>query len=292
MRLGILTASTLLALFAHFAPGAPAPKVGGPQVTNSIGMKLVRIPAGELRMGSPAAEEDREAGEKQHAVRITRAFHMGVHEVTQGQFKRVMGFNPSYHSKDGTGRALDAWYAFRPPAGGREKVAGLDASRLPVENVSWDEAKEFCDKLSALPEEKKMGRSYRLPTEAEWEYACRGPGVYRTFHVGDTLTAKAANIDGGPGRTAEVGGYPANGLGLHDMHGNVSEWCADRAGPQYYEVSEKDDPRGPSEGLQRIVRGGSWGHSPSGCRSARRSWAQPTQRGAATGLRAVMVPSR
>jgi formylglycine-generating enzyme required for sulfatase activity len=224
-------------------------------------------------------------------VRITKAFYLGVHEVTQGQFKRVMGYNPSHFSKDGTKRVGASDYPTGLPAAGMGKVAGLDTSGLPVENVSWDEAREFCEKLSALAEERKAGRRYRLPTEAEWEYSCRGgAAAYRTFHTGDTLTAKGANFSGGTGRTTPVGSYPANAWGLHDMHGNVSEWCGDRAGPKYYEESERDDPKGPASGLQRVLRGGGWGSSGVGCRSARRSWYQPTYRGSDIGFRAALAP--
>jgi formylglycine-generating enzyme required for sulfatase activity len=294
MPLRILAAFTLLTPAAHLAPGAPAPLAGEKYVTNSIGMGLVKIPAGGFLMGSPATDKDRDAEEQQHEVRITKAFYMGVHEVTQGQFKRVMGYNPSYHSKGGTKRTIDTWYPDKLPAGGMHKVAGLDTSGLPVENVSWEEAKEFCEKLSALPEEKKKGRSYRLPTEAEWEYSCRGPAAaYRTFHTGDTLTVKGANfIDSTLGRTTKVGIYPANVFGLHDMHGNVNEWCSDWAGQKYYEESEKDDPKGPASGSNRVVRGGCWGSSAMGCRSARRSWSQPTYRSIDIGFRNALALPR
>jgi len=127
---------------------AQAPK----EITNSIGMKLVLIPKGTFMMGSPESEEGRQKDETQHEVTISKDYYLGVYEVTQAQYEKVMGKNPSY---------------FQGPKVGNENAD------LPVENVSWDAAVEFCKKLSDLPEEKKAGRVYRLPTEAEWEYACR-----------------------------------------------------------------------------------------------------------------------
>ncbi len=124
-------------------------------------MKFVRIPAGKFTMGSPKEEADRSEGEVQHQVEITKPFYLAIHKVTQSQYKQVMDRNPSHFSNTGAGK---------------DAVQGLDTRRFPVETVSWKDAQEFCEKLSELPEEKKAGRSYRLPTEAEWEYSCRGGG--------------------------------------------------------------------------------------------------------------------
>jgi formylglycine-generating enzyme required for sulfatase activity len=159
----------------------------GKEVTNSIGMMLVRIPRGTFTMGSPVDEKDREphdkGSEQQHEVEITKDFWLGVHEVTQKEFKAVMGYNPSFHSTDGEGKP-GVKYGWKP-AGGKKMVA-RNTDDFPVENVSWDEAVDFCKKLSAR--EPKLGRLYRLPTEAEWEYACRGEAPsYQVFHFGDSL---------------------------------------------------------------------------------------------------------
>ena len=233
--------------------------------TNSIGMKLTLIPAGEFLMGSPDEEEDRSDGETEHRVWIRKPFFLGVYEVTQAEYKRVMGTNPSYFSSAGRGK---------------ESVSGLDTSRFPVELVSWDDAAEFCRKLSSLPEERAARRTYRLPTEAEWEYACRA-GTTSPFHFGSQLNGEQANSDGGypygttdkgPDleRTTTVGSYAPNAFSLYDMHGNVYEWCQDWYDVQYYATSPSADPKGPSSGSSRVLRGGSWGSSAWYCRSAAR----------------------
>ena len=157
------------------------------------------------------------------------------------------------------------------------KVEGLATDRFPVEQVSWDEASEYCKKLSGLPEEIAAGRTYRLPTEAEWQYACRA-GSTTPFHFGNALGSKDANINGnfpyggaerGPflARTTQVGSYPPNAFGLYDMHGNVAEMVADWYGRSYYSVSPKLDPKGPEQGADRVVLGGSWGTDAVRCRA-------------------------
>ncbi len=189
------------------------------EITNFTGMKLVLIPPGEFLMGSPESEQDTEVDEYQHRVRITKPFYLSVYEVTQSEYERVMGENPSWFSSGGSGS-------------GKEKVSDLDTSRFPVERVNWQNAVEFCRKLSELPEERAGGRIYRLPMEAEWEYACRA-GTTTPFHFGSELNGSQTNCDGtrpygtsteGPqlGRTTTVGSYAANAFGLYDMHGNVS----------------------------------------------------------------------
>src|SRR5262249_26882648 len=145
------------------------------EVTNSIGMKLALIPAGKFTMGSPKEEKGRPADEAQHEVDIAHAFYTGIHEVTQGQFEKVTGYNPSYFSASTKGKEGAAYLDWSKPGGGKDKVKDLgDTCDFPIENVSWDEAVEFCSKLSALTAEKQAGRKYRLPSDAEWEYACRG----------------------------------------------------------------------------------------------------------------------
>jgi formylglycine-generating enzyme required for sulfatase activity/tRNA A-37 threonylcarbamoyl transferase component Bud32 len=227
----------------------PSPPGEITHFTNSIGMELVRIPAGKFLRGSPDNEEGSNDLESPRAwVRISRPFFMGIYEVTQAEYVTVMETNPSEYGPQGKGWA---------------KLAGQDVRRFPVENVSWEDAQEFCRRLSARPEEK--GRRYRLPTEAEWEYACRA-GTTTPFFFGNTLNASQANSDtnrpyGGAkkekslGHPAAVGSYPSNAFGLFDMHGNVWEWCQDYFGP-YTMVAE--DPKGPNTGNDRIFRGGAW----------------------------------
>jgi formylglycine-generating enzyme required for sulfatase activity len=265
--------AALLAALALSWPsldGAPAPLPrNAREVTNSIGLKLVLIPKGKFLMGSPNDETGHSPGEgPQHEVEISRPFYLGVYEVTQAEFEKVLGRNPSY---------------FSPRGGGSGRVAGLDTRRFPVENVSWLEAKEFCDRLSALPAERSAGRVYRLPTEAEWEHGCRaGAKVNAPFHFGRSLSSLQANFNGtspyggapaGPNlnRPTAVGSYPANAWGLHDMHANLKEWCADWSSGSYYATSPKVDPPGPATGGNRSIRGGSWLNGGSLCRSADRS---------------------
>jgi formylglycine-generating enzyme required for sulfatase activity len=253
------------------------------EITNSIGMKLNLIPAGKFVMGSPATEAEREAGEDLHEVAITRPFYMGVTTVTQGQFENVSGKNPSF---------------FHPKNGG--------SPDHPADQVRWHAALDFCRKLSALPEEKKAGRTYRLPAEAEWEYACRA-GTTTPFNVGASLSSKQANFNGnypyggaekGPflGRPAKVGSYPPNAWGLYDMHGNLYEWCNDRYDPDYYKKSPKENPKGPDKGALTtgfggnvfvVVRGGCWLDEGAACRSARRFRLQESEPYRWTGFRVV-----
>jgi uncharacterized protein (TIGR02996 family) len=261
-----------------------------PRLTNSIGMELALIAPGAFLMGSPDSEADRMEGEgPQHEVEISRAFYLGVYPVTQGQWRRVMGNNPSW---------------FCPGGGGKDQVRGLDTRDFPVEWVSWEDAVSFCQQLSELPEEKQERREYRLPSEAEWEYACRGGAPSSTpFHFGTSLSSTQDNFNGdfpyggaakGPylGRTAEVGAYPvSNAFGLHDLHGNVWEWCADRFDGRYYARSPRRDPPGASQGSNRVVRGGNWKDFGLYCRSAYRYWREPAFRFNGLGFRVALVPS-
>jgi formylglycine-generating enzyme required for sulfatase activity len=249
-------------------------------ITNSIGMKLARIPAGKFTMGSPASEAERESDESAHEVTISKPFYLGVFEVTQGQYQKVMGKNPSF---------------FSAPNGG-----GPDH---PVDQVIYKEAVAFCSKLSGLAKEEEAGRVYRLPTEAEWEYACRA-GTKTVFNVGDSLSSKQANFNGnepyggaakGPylGKPAKVGSYPPNAWGLYEMHGNVWEWCADYYDANYYARSPTKDPKGPAKGVlptdygnfYRVVRGGCWLDEGRGCRAAYRFRFMPKERYRLVGFR-------
>jgi uncharacterized protein (TIGR02996 family) len=154
-----------------------------PTLVNSVGMRFVLVPAGRFVMGSPEDEEGRDGDEgPQHEVAITRPFWMGAFPVTQQEYERVAGINPSHFSKTGSGK---------------KKVKRLETSCFPVESVSWEDAVAFCTKLSSLPDESATGRVYRLPTEAEWEYACRaGASDGAPFHVGRFLSSAQANFDG------------------------------------------------------------------------------------------------
>jgi formylglycine-generating enzyme required for sulfatase activity len=242
------------------------------RIDNSIGMRLVRIPAGTFLMGSPSGEPGRYADEHQHRVRITQAFYMGAFTVTQDEYEKLMGDNPS---------------SFAPGGDGKKKVKGESTGSFPVESASWQDAKRFCEKLSALPKEKSAGRVYRLPTEAEWEYACRAETT-TAFHFGTSLSSTAANFN--LGRTGPVGSYKPNKFGLYDMHGNVWQWCADWYGERYYRESPEADPRGPDRGEQRVLRGGSWQDYTRDLRAAVRGRQAPDQRSDIIGFRVVWVP--
>jgi formylglycine-generating enzyme required for sulfatase activity len=231
-------------------------------VLNSIGMKMVRIEPGTFAMGSLDGESERGEDEgPQHEVEIKHSFHMGAFEVMQEEYATVMHNNPSY---------------FSPTGGGKNLVAGLDTRRLPVERVSWNDAVEFCKRLSELPGERQQGRKYRLPTEEEWEYCCRA-GSVEPFAFGKQLSSGEANFDGrrpyggAPAglvreHTVEVDSFQPNAWGLYNMHGNVHEWCQDR----YVPYAEKLQPGGPGQGFGRVIRGGAWLFSAADCRSARR----------------------
>ena len=262
-----------------------------------VKMEFVLIPAGEFMMGSRRspdevakqsgianAKADRFAGEHPlHKVRIAKPFYLGKYEVTQQQYRAVTGGNPSWFCTSG---------------GGKDRVKGMDTDRLPAEMVSWHDAVEFCRALSSRAAETAAGRFYRLPTEAEWEYACRA-GTSGPFHFGDSLNGNEANCNGifpcgtatkGPylERTTAVGSYRPNTFGLHDMHGNVWEWCADRHGSDYYVTSPQADPQGPEAGFSRVLRGGCWLDFASRCRSAQRFGFAPDFRFDHFGFRVAM----
>jgi formylglycine-generating enzyme required for sulfatase activity len=184
-------------------------------------------------------------------------------------------------------------------------VAGTNTDDFPVETVSWNDAVEFCKKLSERAAEKKAGRKYRLPTEAEWEYSCRGgaSSSYQVFHFGNSLSSKQANFNGNYpyggadkavflNRTCKVGSYTKNRFGLHDMHGNVWEWCSDWYDKDYYAKSSRRDPQGPSKGSSRVLRGGGWSDRGLNCRSAfRNGISEPADRVISMGFRVALVPA-
>jgi formylglycine-generating enzyme required for sulfatase activity len=166
-------------------------------------------------------------------------------------------------------------------------VTDFDTSRFPVRGVSWEEAMEFCRKLSSLPEEKAAGRVYRLPTEAEWEYACRA-GTTTSWYCGDKpsdLPNVALFREHSEDRVSPVGQKAPNDWGLYDMHGNVWEWCYDWYARDYYTSSPESDPPGPSEATRRVCRGGSWSFEARYCRSAFRGGLPPSNRKPDLGFR-------
>lgn len=222
-------------------------------VTNSIGMKLGYVPAGRFTMGSAGSEPMHQYDEQEHPVRISKPFYISVTEVTQKQWQEVMGHNPSHQKGDD----------------------------LPVEKVSWVSAVEFCKKLSA-----KEAKNYRLPTEAQWEYACLADDGGTFSGTGD-IDDMAWYEGNSKGKSHEVGTKRPNSWGLYDMHGNVAEWCGDYYLAEYPK-EEVIDPAGPGESKQRVVRGGSWSHFPIACRSAARSSSPASYQFIHTGLRAVM----
>ncbi len=253
-------------------------------ITDSIGMKLVLIPKGTFLMGRPPGEIGSFKDELGHDVTISRDYYMGVHEVTQAQYKKLMGKNPSHFQGDRV--------AERHPQTKRV-VKDVDSSNHPVEQVSWDEAVEFCQRLSALPEEKQAGRVYRLPTEAQWEYACRA-GSTTLYGYGDnpgSLRDYAWYEDNSASQTHAVGQKKPNAWGLYDMHGNVFEWCSDWYAKDYYTQSPKDNPEGPISGSLRVFRGGSCSTHSFWCRSTGRAWRFPRNRYINVGFRVSAGPS-
>ena len=253
-------------------PGRP------PRLFNSLGMQLALLPAGTFLMGAPAEESGHFPNETpQHEVTLSRPFYLGLYPVTQQDYLTVMDANPSH---------------FTAHYGG--------APNHPVEEVTWEDAVAFCKQLSALPGERAAGRVYRLPTEAEWEYACRA-GTTTAFSFGPTASSTQANFSGhhpyddadGPylQRTSAVGSYLPNAFGLYDMHGNVWEWCADWYQPDYYAHSPAVDPPGPEAGESHPLRGGSWFIVGRGCRSAERCYTDeaPVRRTGSIGFRVAMT---
>jgi formylglycine-generating enzyme required for sulfatase activity len=232
---------------------------------NDFDMHFVRIPAGTFEMGSPENEKGRFSNETLHKVTLTQDFYMQTTEVTQGQWKAVMGENPSFFKNCG--------------------------DNCPVEQVSWDDVQAFIKRLNAI----SKGQQYRLPTEAEWEYAARA-GSKTAFAFGQCLDTNDANYDGDypladclkgidRKKTMPVASLRKNDWHLYDMHGNVWEWCSDYYGK--YSSEHLTNPKGPETGASRVVRGGGWFSGARGCRSAYRSRGAPDGRSRALGFRLV-----
>jgi len=229
-------------------------------------MAFILIPAGTFRMGSPKNEEGRKKNESpQRAVRLHRAFYLGKYEVTQSQWRAVMGTSP----------------------------AGFHGDILPVENVSWDEAMAFAEELTRLVKERNSGKTrFFLPSEAQWEFACRAEttGPY-SFEGGEKKLRRAGWFrENAAQKSRPVGGLGPNPWGLYDMHGNVWEWCADPVHETYQ--GAPSDARVWQEGgdeTRRILRGGSWLDRAHKCRSARRGCAAHAEKHKYVGFRLALV---
>lgn len=205
-------------------------------------------------MGSGTSESFREADEAQHTVKLTKGFYISIHEVTQKQWETVMKTNPS----------------------------NVRGAKLPVETVTWNEAVAFCTRLS-----KKEGRKYRLPTEAEWEFACRAGGSGPYAGTGRAQDMGWSNED--RVNTQPVGTKKPNAWGIYDMHGNVEEWCSDWYGE--YSRTEQIDPQGPTSGFFRVIRGGSYLNPASNCRCAKRMRAPSSMAASFLGFRVALEGS-
>lgn len=227
---------------------------------NSIGMELVLIPPGSFRMGGDKKLEQAEDHETpRHIVKISQTYFLGKYEVTQIQWSEIMNNNPSEFVDD----------------------------KRPVERVSWNDVKVFIQKLNTKEETNK----YRLPTEAEWEYAARAGSESSYAFGSDTimLSQHAWYRKNSGGKTHPVGQLNPNVWGLYDMHGNVHEWCQDWFDRQYYSQSASNAPLGPSTGLAKALRGGDWGSEDWYCRSASRSLSSPDRRSNRLGFRLVRM---
>jgi uncharacterized protein (TIGR02996 family) len=255
-----------------------------PVRTNSLGMELALIPAGSFRMGSPAREARRMDDEHLRRVTMTRSFYLATCLVTQAQYRPVMQHTPSEFT-----RRL-------------KEYRNLPTERFPMDSVTWYDARSFCEKLSRREKTRAEGWEYRLPTEAEWEYACRAWLSSRwPFHYGATLGPEQANFDGRypfppnhynesglyRARPCEVGSFVPNAFGLYDMHGNLDEWCLDWH-RDLDDAGDEVDPRGPVEGDEKTVRGGSWRGQGEDCRSAVRIGEDPEQGVSHVGFRVAL----
>jgi len=256
MNTGRISLWVMVFLMAVFAACGAEP---GHTITNSVGMKLAYIPPGKFTMGSPKTEPDRIANETQRQVTFKKGFRIGVTEVTQKQWQQVMGSNPSFFKGDD----------------------------LPVEHITWHEAEEFCQRLS-----QKEKKRYRLPTEAEWEYACRA-GTKTAYYAGKDKTmldVAGWYRENSGNQSHPVSRKKPNPWGLYDMHGNVSEWCAERPDADTFKSNSAQLDR--EEKMLRDLRGGSWGLGASDCRSASRHRNAASFRFFDLGLRVVCEPGR
>jgi len=306
-----------------FSETKEPPKNLAVDLGGGVKMELTLIPAGEFKMGgTESADAETEFFEKtygevwagganslsdeypRHRVRITKPFYLGTYHVTRGQFRQFVkdsGYKTDAEKdKKGSGWDLDRM-TFGYNAKYSWRNAGFEQTdEHPVVNVSWNDAVAFCKWLS-----RKEGKTYRLPTEAEWEYACRAGTTTRYYSGDDPETlAKVANVADASFRakfpdsddctirasdgyvfTAPVGKFKPNAFGLYDMHGDAWQWCADWYGEEYYAASPADNPTGPDSGRYRMSRGGSWSDWPSEARSATRCTNLPESRDDRCGFR-------
>ena len=262
-KLGLLL---LMLLIAVGCDDSPQTQQAAESITNTLDMMFNKIPAGTFTMGSPEDETGRGDGETQHKVTITKPFYMQTTEDTQSQWKTVMGTEP--------------W------KGTSVVKEGPD---YPAVYVSWDDAVAYCKILS-----EKEGKTYRLPTEAEWEYACRA-GTQTTWNFGDdekALGDYAWSVENAAEIVSEQYAHQVrlkkpNAFGLYDMHGNVCEWCHDYYEKDYYRQSPEKNPTGPTSGSFRVWRGGSWDDGTRDSRSAFRDWDGAVYRYNSRGFRVV-----
>jgi len=327
-------AMMLLAAFGSRAvatAGDPSDAAGEKEIAVDLGggvkLKMMLIPSGKFMMGSGESPEATAAFFKktyglslgpllfkmmehpQHPVRITKPFYLGIYHVTRGQFRQfVKDTGYITDAEKGAKRGADGWNPDEKRFSFNEKYSWRNAGfeqtdEHPVVNVSWNDAVAFCKWLS-----RKGGRTCRLPTEAEWEYACRAGTTTRYFSGDDPETlAKVGNVadatfvkaklpdsedaikaSDGYVYTSPVGSFKANAFGLYDMHGNAWQWCADWYDEKYYAQSAGDEPTGPDSGIVRAVRGGSWHEGAAGTRSAVRFYFGPDRRNASVGFRVVV----
>jgi uncharacterized protein (TIGR02996 family) len=233
------------------------------RLSSTVDLQLVLVPPGTFRMGSGPGEKERGGDEEQHLVTLTKGFWIAIHPLTQAQWLTIRKRNPSEFKGD----------------------------LHPVDCVSWEDCRTFCLRLN-----KHTKQTFRLPTEAEWEYACRA-GTTTPFHFGATISEEIANYDAtgvyGPGKkgsyrkaSTPVCSYPDNPWGLFDVHGTIYEWCRDWYA--HFSPEPAIDPLGPVEGGTHVLRGGSWFAYPNGCRSAYRNYGHPDRRDAIAGFRPAM----
>jgi serine/threonine-protein kinase len=308
---GLLVVTLLLALavggsLVVVLVGEQLPKRLAIDLGGGVKLEMVRIDPGEFWMGSQDQEieavlrqfkdlkrEWLESELPRHKVKITRPFYLGKYEVTQEQYQRV------------TGKKNPSW--FSATAGGKRMVEGMDTRLFPVESVSWEEANAFCEELTnqvgdkpPVAELRRRGYKFHLPTEAQWEYACRA-GTEMPYHFGTSLNGDKANCDGtvpfGTAekgnylqRTCKVGEYAPNDWGLFDMHGNVWEWCQDCWEEKFYSSSHIKDPVNLKSDTddRRVLRGGSWHFHAAHCRAASRNKGGASDRDYGAGLRAAL----
>jgi sulfatase modifying factor 1 len=326
-----LVALAALGSFTLAMAQEPKAANGEKQITNSIGMKLTLVPSGEFMMGGGESAEDTTVffkknygmdsltadfskGEHpQHRVRITKPFYLGTYHVTRGQFRQFVK-DSGYKTDAEKGENPGAWgwdpekkrFGFNEDYSWRN--AGFQQTdEHPVVNVSWNDAVAFCKWLSG-----KEGKTYELPSEAQWEYACRAGTTTRYYSGDDPETlAKVGNVADATAKakfpdwtctikatdgyvfTAPVGQFKPNAFGLYDMHGNAWQWCSDWfGGEDYYGKSPADDPKGPDIGGFRVLRGGSWYYGPFYSRSARRDCSRPDYRLNFAGFRVASTALR